>query len=67
MTGGAHSSRPGGTKGWGRWTPLEGSGASLHAGVFWCLPDSSSIVFVMGKFHIFMQLNPPLYALWNNP
>jgi hypothetical protein len=47
--------------------PQEGSGASLRAGVFWCLPDSSSVVFVMGKFHLFMQLNPPLYALWNNP
>jgi hypothetical protein len=67
MTGGAHSSRPGGTKGWGRSAPLEGSGASVRAGVFWYLPDSSSVVFIVEKFHIFMQLNPPLYAFWNNP
>jgi hypothetical protein len=59
MTGGAHSNRSGDTKGWGRSAPLEGSGASLHAGVFWCLPDSSSVVFIAGKFHLFMQLNPP--------
>jgi hypothetical protein len=35
-------------------------------GVFWCLPDSSSVVFVAGKFRLFMQLNPHLYAFWNN-
>jgi hypothetical protein len=50
MTGGAHSSRLGGSKGWGWSAPPEGSGASLHAVVFWCLPDSSSVVFVAGKF-----------------
>jgi hypothetical protein len=49
------------------WHPLEGSGASLCASVFWCLPDSSRVVFVMGKFCLFMQLNPRLYAFWNNP
>jgi hypothetical protein len=47
--------------------PPEGSGASLRAGVFCCLPDSSRVVFVEGKFRLFMQLNPPLYAFWNNP
>jgi hypothetical protein len=67
MTSGAHSSRPSGTKGWGRSAPPEGSGVFLRAGVFWCLPDSSSVVFVAGKFHLFMQLKPPLYAFWNNP
>jgi hypothetical protein len=30
--------------------PLEGSGASLRASVFWCLPDSSSVVFIARKF-----------------
>jgi hypothetical protein len=50
MIGGAHSSRPGDTKGWGRLAPPEGSGASLRVGVFWCLPDSSSVVFIAGKF-----------------
>jgi hypothetical protein len=55
MTGGAHSSWPGATKGWGQSVPPEGSGTSLHAGVFWCLPDSSSVAFVAGKFHPFMQ------------
>jgi hypothetical protein len=52
MTGGAHSSRPGGTRGGSGWHPPEGSYASLCAGVFWCLPDSSSVVFIAGKFHL---------------
>jgi hypothetical protein len=67
MIGGAHSSRPGDTKRWGWLAPPEGSGASLRVSVFWCLPDSSSVVFIAGKFCLFMQLNPPLYAFWNNP
>jgi hypothetical protein len=67
MTGGAHSSRLGDTKGWGRSAPRRRFGASLRASVFWCLPDSSSVVFVERKFRLFMQLNPPLYAFWNNP
>jgi hypothetical protein len=67
MTSGAHSSRPGDTKGWIRSAPPAGSGSFLRAGVFWCLPDSSSVVYVVGKFHLFMQLKPLLYAFWNNP
>jgi hypothetical protein len=52
MTGGAYSSRPGGTRGGSSQHPPEGSCASLCAGVFWCLLDSSSVVFIAGKFRL---------------